>query len=130
MEMIAAVRLPPGWCAPFPVEVAPDKDTTSAKEDLWVTRPGHRIYTDGSDYEEGVSASAVLYCPGTVEPTILCYHLGPSSRHTVYEAEIVGLILGISLLLCLLSIAAASCAASSPNRTVSPTLLTTSSTTY
>ena len=57
------------------------------------------------------SASAVLYCPGTVEPTILRYHLGPSSRHTVYEAEIVGLILGISLLLRLLSVAAASCAA-------------------
>ena len=111
METIAAVRLPPGWRAPFPVEVAPDKDAASAKEDLWVTRPGHRIYTDGSDYEEGVGTSAVLYCPGTVEPTILRYHLGPSSWHTVYEAEIVGLILGISLLLRLLSVAAASCAA-------------------
>ena len=111
METIDAVRLPPGWRAPFPVEIAADKEAASAKEDLWATRPGHRIYTDGSDYEDGIGASAVLYRPRTAEPIVLRYHLGPSSRHTVYKAEIIGLILGVFLLLRLLSVAAASCAA-------------------
>lgn len=111
METIDTVRLPPGWRAPFPVEIASDKDAASVKEDLWATRPGHRIYTDGSDYEDGVGALVVLYRPGVAEPIVLRYHLGPSLRHTVYEAEIIGLILGIFLLLRLLSVAAASCTA-------------------
>lgn len=76
-----------------------------------MTRAGHRIYTDGSDCDGGVGASAVLYKQGCDEPLVLRYHLGPSSRHSVYEAEVVGLILGIYLLLQLLSASAASCAA-------------------
>ena len=76
-----------------------------------LARPGPRIYTDGSDYQGGVGASAVLYKPGAAEPIVLRYHLGSSSRHTVYEAEIIGLILGVHLLLQLLSVSTASCAA-------------------
>ena len=111
IETIDAVRLPPGWRPPFPVEIAPDKESAATREAVWLTRPGPRIYTDGSDFQGGVGASAVLYKPGVAEPTVLRYHLGAATRHTVYEAEIVGLILGVHLLLRLLSVSTASCAA-------------------
>ena len=111
IETIEAVRLPPGWRPPFPVEIARDKESAANRETSWLARPGHRIYTDGSDCDGGVGASAVLYKQGEEQPIVLRYHLGPSSRHSVYEAEIVGLILGIHLLLQLISASAASCAA-------------------
>ena len=41
----------------------------------------------------------MLYAPGARRPRTLHYHLGPSTRHTVYEAEIVGTILALQLLL-------------------------------
>ena len=108
IETIEAVRLPPGWRPPFPVEIARDKESAANRETSWLARPGHRIYTDGSDCDGGVGASAVLYKQGEEQPIVLRYHLGPSSRHSVYEAEIVGLILGIHLLLQLISASAAS----------------------
>ena len=46
----------------------------------------------------GVGASAVLYSPGRHRPRVLHYHLGPSSDHTVYEAELVGTLLALELL--------------------------------
>jgi len=75
-----------------------------------VRKGGWRIYSDGSDIDEGVGAAAVLVAPER-EPKVLRYHLGPSTRHTVYEGEIVGLNLGIELLHRELSCARASAAA-------------------
>lgn len=40
----------------------------------------------------------MLYPPGQQRPRYLYMHLGPSTRHTVYEAEIVATILGLELL--------------------------------
>ena len=54
--------------------------------------------TDGSDVDGGVGAAAVLYAPRSSTPKILRLHLGPSTRHTVYEAEVVATILGLELL--------------------------------
>ena len=96
---------------PFPVSIAPSKDDAAAAEAGWVAKPGYRVYTDGSDCDGGVGASAVLYRPGIAEPTVLRYRLGDSTRHSVYEAEIVGLLLAAHLLLALLSFHLASCAA-------------------
>lgn len=50
----------------------------------------------GSDHDGGVGAAAVLYRQG-IHRT-LHYHLGSSDRHTVYEAELVGITLGLELL--------------------------------
>ncbi|KAF8057556.1 hypothetical protein FPV67DRAFT_1391882, partial [Lyophyllum atratum] len=52
---------------------------------------------DGSGYEGGVGASAVLFVNGA-EKSSLQYHLGPITHHTVYEAEIVGFTLALHLL--------------------------------
>lgn len=111
IETIEAIRLPPGWRTPFPVSIAPNKEAAASSELTWAAKPGYRIYSDGSDCDRGVGASAVLYSPGVLEPVVLQYHLGPSERHSVYKAEIVGLILGIHLLIHLLSISMSSAAA-------------------
>ena len=111
VETIEAVRLPPGWHPPYPISIAPTKEEAATAEASWIAKPGYRLYTDGSDCDGGVGASAVLYRPGVPELTVLRYHLGDSTRHSVYEAELVGLLLATHLLLALISFQLASCAA-------------------
>jgi ribonuclease HI len=55
------------------------------------------LYCDGSGFEDGIGASAVLYI-NKIEQKSLRYHLGPASEHTVYEGELVGLSLALHLL--------------------------------
>ena len=57
---------------------------------------GIMIYTDGSCYKDMVGASAVLYIDG-VERDSLKYQLGSKHSHTVFEGELVGIILGSHL---------------------------------
>ncbi|QRV80550.1 Reverse transcriptase from transposon X-element protein [Ceratobasidium sp. AG-Ba] len=56
-----------------------------------------KIYTDGSMKDGGVGAAAVLVRHGA-EDRILKVYLGSDEEHEVYEAEIVGLQLGLRLL--------------------------------
>ena len=56
-----------------------------------------RIYTDGSAQEGKVGAAALMIRQGEPNRT-LHYHLGPSSKHTVHEAELVGILLGLHLI--------------------------------
>lgn len=60
-------------------------------------KAGIRIYSDGSGFEGGIGAAAVLY-RGNNEPKTLKYHLGPATEHTVYKGEGVGAMLGMELL--------------------------------
>lgn len=75
----------------------------SCKEEaLIAAQRNHRrnsisVYCNGSGYEGGIRASAVLYV-NQREVAELKYHLGRDSQHMVYEAEIVGLLLAIHLL--------------------------------
>jgi ribonuclease HI len=55
------------------------------------------VYCDGSGYEGGIGASAVLYV-NSVEKKHLRYHLGSAEEHTVYEAELIGLLLALYML--------------------------------
>jgi len=54
------------------------------------------IYTDGSGYKSMVGASAVLYNDG-IETDSLKYQLGIIRDDTVFEGELVGIILGTHL---------------------------------
>jgi hypothetical protein len=54
-----------------------------------------RIYSDRSLCDRGVGAS--LYMGNTIWKT-LRYYLGTDKEHMVYEAEIVGVIMGLHLL--------------------------------
>ena len=49
---------------------------------------GTIIYTDGSGFENGIGAAAILTTNGRTKQTIR-YYLGPDTHHTVYEAEAV-----------------------------------------
>jgi hypothetical protein len=57
-----------------------------------------QIYSDGSGYEGGAGAAAVMYKGESAQPShILRYHLGHLKDHSTYEMEIIGLILAVWL---------------------------------
>ena len=55
-----------------------------------------KVFADRSCIEGGVGAVAVLYREG-IEKRLIRKHLGMESEHTVFEAEVVGLILAAKL---------------------------------
>ncbi len=65
-------------------------ETDNATEDI-------QIFSDGSALEGMVGAAAILTHQGRRIRT-LHYHLGPDTKHTVHEAEMVGLLLGLHML--------------------------------
>ena len=99
LETIKATRFRPTWTPGMKISIADTKDEAVERDEEATQRHNEvRVYTDGSDVDGGVGAAAVLYRRDKREK-ILKYHLGPSTEHTVYEAEIVGMILGTQLLL-------------------------------
>ena len=58
--------------------------------------PGTTIYTDGSGFEHGIGAAAIMVKNGTTVRK-LKYYLGTDTRHTVYEVEAVAIILALHL---------------------------------
>ncbi|KAJ3554396.1 hypothetical protein NM688_g3131 [Phlebia brevispora] len=98
VETIRTARRTPYWKSRFKTEIAKNDDAAEKDDDQWSERPGIRVYTDGSDYRGGVGAAAVLFRDGRAGHKTLRYHLGTSTRHTVYEAELVGIILGMELI--------------------------------
>ena len=56
-----------------------------------------RVYSDGSGFKGGIGASALPYINEQLVK-VLRAHLGSSLEHTVYEAEGVGLLMGLHLL--------------------------------
>ena len=95
MEKIATTRAPPGTTIPHTFRIAPSKKE-SIKWDNDNFGNGTMIYTDGSGYKNMVGTSAVLYNDG-IEIDSLKYQLGTIQDHTVFEGELVGIILGTQL---------------------------------
>ena len=56
-----------------------------------------QIFMDGSGYQRGIGAAAVLRCRGQPEKT-LCFHLGSDKHYTVFNGEQIGMLLGVELL--------------------------------
>ena len=56
-----------------------------------------RVYSDGLGIDRQVGAAAVLFRQDR-EPRVLRFHLGMAADHTVYEAELIGLLLALHLL--------------------------------
>ena len=96
-EKINPARLHPRWRPLHRTHIPDDRDAAIADDPRWA-RHAYRVYTDGSAIDGGVGAAAILYAPRSSTPKILRLHLGPSTRHTVYEAEVVATILGLELL--------------------------------
>src|SRR5579863_6174974 len=80
---------------PFAISIAEDRqssiaEVTNAAEEI-------QVFADGSAIDGKVGAAAVLFKQGGDSET-LHFHLGPESEHTVHEAELVGLVLGLHLI--------------------------------
>ena len=80
---------------PFTISIANDRDSSitevaNASEEI-------QIFTDGSALDGKVGATAVLLKAGRPLCT-LNLHLGSESEHTVHEAELIALLLGMHLL--------------------------------
>jgi ribonuclease HI len=80
---------------PFKLDIAKDKEASIKADKEGTERI--KIYSDGSAHEGKVGAAAALIRPGK-ETRKLHYHLGSTDHHTVFEAELVGLLLGLHLI--------------------------------
>ena len=94
MEKITPIGKGPKWEPCHNMRIPKDKDEALREAELVVDDV--QIYTDGSCIGGGVGAAAILYRNG-IECDILRKHLGSEEHHTVYEAEIVGAIMGAHL---------------------------------
>ena len=97
MEWIPPVRTHPKKrgiqvvCLDIPPRKEDSKQAdTSAME-------GIKVYLDGSAHDGGVGAAAVLRHKGQAD-RILKLHLGTTEQHTVYEAKLIGMIMGLHLI--------------------------------
>jgi ribonuclease HI/exonuclease III len=98
VETIDAVRRRPGYAKPMITKIDESKEE-AIKEDDKEREPGEiRVYADGSGFEGYAGACAVLTRDDRRK--ILKYRLGKLTRHTVYEAEGVAVILGEHLIEC------------------------------
>src|SRR5687768_9341474 len=95
METIQAVRQSTKWRPKHHTHITNDKYAAIAADRR--DRTHHRIYTDGSGMDGKVGAAAVLF-KGKRKTKSLRYLLGSDGKHTVYEGEGVGMLLGLELL--------------------------------
>ena len=96
-EKIPAVRAHPKdrGSPPARIDIPPDKDA-SKRADANATET-IQVYSDGSAHSGQVGAAAILKREGKTD-RVLKFHLGTTGQHTVYEAELVGMILGLHLI--------------------------------
>jgi len=93
IEKLAPVMTIPERTNLFETKIAETRIDSTINE--LTDDPDWVIYTDGSSFKNRVSASAVTYRRGQDTPVRkpLIYHLGAASQHSMYEAELVGLVL-------------------------------------
>ena len=97
VETVSAVRRSPGYKVAFTTHICSSKDQAlEIAEDIERKHP-IQVFCDGSGYEGGIGASAVLYENNRVAKT-LHYFLGSEREHTVYEAEGIGIVMALHLL--------------------------------
>jgi ribonuclease HI len=77
------------------IDIPPSKDESKRADANSVEQI--RVYSDGSAHDGKVGAAAILRREGK-QDRILKLHLGTTEQHTVYEAELVGMIMGLYLI--------------------------------
>ena len=97
MEKIPVTTRDPSHAGrlPFQISIADDKE--SSAKDAETATEEIRVYTDGSAQEGKVGAAAILTRKNKPDRA-LHYHLGMEAEHTVHEAELIGILLGIHLI--------------------------------
>jgi ribonuclease HI len=102
IETVEVVRRPPWWNPAFRTAIARNKEDAIAEDAEHARTEQVRVYSDGSAYQGGVGAGAVLIRTGANgEETAtrkLMLHLGSDRHYTVHAAETVGLLLAAHLL--------------------------------
>ena len=98
VETIDPVHQHPNYCPALKTKISSDKETTLTAANENHTESHYKVYCDGSGFEGGAGASAVLY-KGNHTIKSLCYHLSPLTEHTVYKSELIGLMLTLHLLI-------------------------------
>jgi ribonuclease HI len=97
VETILPSRQSPGYSPSFSSFIANNKEDTLTAALITEASSPVCIYSDGSGFEGGIGASALLYVNNRLVKS-LQYYLGTDKQHTVYEAEAVGLAMGFHLL--------------------------------
>ena len=80
---------------PFSISISSSKEA-SILEDRYANESA-KLYSNGSAFRGKVGAATVLIRSGHPTRT-LHFHLGPDTKHTVHEAELVGTILALHLI--------------------------------
>ena len=80
---------------PFKISIAPDRNS-SIREAENVTEVV-QVYTDGSATDGKVGVAVVLFRAGS-PLCALHFYLGSASKHTIHEAELVGILLRLHLI--------------------------------
>jgi hypothetical protein len=89
--VIDPVRRSPSYVPSFDLIIPPSKDAALTFANLTNSSVPVRIYSDGSGFEGGIGASALLYINDKLT-RFLRFYLGTPTEHTVYEAEGVWLV--------------------------------------
>ena len=97
IETIFPVRHSSGYNPTFKSVIPPSKEAALPLANLTNSTVPVHVYSNGSGYEGGIGAAALLYINNHLARIIRVY-LGTTKEHTVYEAEGVGLIIGLHLL--------------------------------
>lgn len=97
VERVHPTRRRPGYAPAFSIHIPESKDEALDIIEKVFDSTSCSVFCDGSGFEGGIGASAVLYVDG-VETSSRKFHLGSGAEHIVYEGEIVGLCLGLHIL--------------------------------
>ena len=95
IETIQTHPMKPSTLPPMMTSIASTKEESIAQLEALKCRM--QVFSDRSCTEDQVGTAAVLYVDGH-QIGMIQYHLGPASEHTVFKAELVGLILAAHLL--------------------------------
>ena len=97
VETIDPVRRHPAYKPTMETVISANKEDALQLANTTHAATQYKVYCDGSGFEGGAGAAAVLY-KGNREIKSLRLYLGPTTEHTVYESELVGLLLALCLL--------------------------------
>ena len=76
------------------MKISPTKDITLESAQKTHHTIKYKVYCDGSSYKGGVGAAAILY-KNNRPLKIQRFRLGIPEEHTIYEAELVGILLAL-----------------------------------
>ena len=97
-EIIDPVCRRPNYKPAFKMFIESNKESALTKANTNHTTTCYKVYCDGSGFEGGTGALAVLYKDNRIVKS-LRYYLGPLTEHTVYESELIGLLLTLHMLI-------------------------------